>query len=249
MTKRIRSPNYPAISLPAALEKLHGLWSEIETQAASREVVARGLGYTSLHGASITMMSALTKYGLVDRAGDDLKISERGMICLYPKNKQEFAEAIRNAAMQPPVFAELREQFADLVSSDEALSNFLLRKGFAKTAVPSAILAYRETMALVAKGTVQDDKVNHDPGSQFQEAATGVSLGNGSPGISQKTMVPAKAGKFSATMTDEMLVDIVATELDRVAVSRLIVWLQTIEPLVPETRHRNSTPESLGQGA
>ncbi len=44
MEKRSRSPNYPAISLPAALDKVANLYKNQHTHSAPREVVAQGMG-------------------------------------------------------------------------------------------------------------------------------------------------------------------------------------------------------------
>jgi hypothetical protein len=148
MEKRIRSPNYPALSLPAALEKVTTLYRNQHTHSAPREVVAQGMGYNSLNGASATAISALHKYGLLDRIGDELKVSERAMRILHPETPEEKSSAIRDAASQPQLFAELTERFPGAFPSDDLLRNYLIRRGFAPAAVTSVILAYRDTMEL-----------------------------------------------------------------------------------------------------
>lgn len=148
--KRNRSPNYPAMSLGDAIEKLRRLAGEVHHKhAAPRVVVAKGMGYSGLNGASATAISALQKYGLLERSGEDLKITERGMSILHPHTPGERADAIQAAAQEPPLFAELRERFPESVPSEELLRNYLVRNGFVPSAVGSAILAFRETMRLV----------------------------------------------------------------------------------------------------
>src|SRR5688500_10929914 len=107
MDKRIRSPNYPSLSLPAALEKVTILYRNQHTHSAPREVVAQGMGYNSLNGASATAISALHKYGLLERIGDEVKVSERALRILHPHTPDEKASAIQDAASQPQLFAEL----------------------------------------------------------------------------------------------------------------------------------------------
>src|SRR3954453_5099781 len=61
-----RSPNYPAISLPAAIERARPLY-EVERHAgAPLSVALRHLGFRSLNGISRTYLSALKKFGLID---------------------------------------------------------------------------------------------------------------------------------------------------------------------------------------
>src|SRR5438477_144269 len=109
--KRIRSPNYPALSLPDAIEKAAALYRVQHTHAAPREVAVRGMGYNTLNGASATAISALHKYGLLDRVGDEVKISDRALRILHPEPLEERSAAILEAAREPPLFGELAERF------------------------------------------------------------------------------------------------------------------------------------------
>src|SRR5262245_26329787 len=108
--KRNRSPNYPAISLPEAIDKLRALYDAIHNHPAPREVIAKGMGYAGLSGASATAVSALQKYGLLDRVGGDWRISERGKAILLPRDQAEKARAVAEAAAEPKLFAELMEK-------------------------------------------------------------------------------------------------------------------------------------------
>lgn len=151
MDKRIRSPNYPAISLPEAINRVTALYRAIHTHGAPREVVAKGMGYNTLNGASATAISALHKYGLLDRSGEDTKVSERALSILHPHTPQEKAEAIRAAAVEPALFAELAERFPGAMPNEDLLRNYLLRKGFAPAATVAVIAAYRETSEMVER--------------------------------------------------------------------------------------------------
>lgn len=150
MDKRTRSPNYPAFGLREAIDRIAALYKINQQHPAPREVIAKGLGYNSLNGASATAISALNKYGLLEGRGEDLKVSERAMHILFPETKAEKIEALRAAAGEPRLFAELAERFPGGVVNDELLRNYLLRNGFAQSAVTNAIQAYRETSEFVA---------------------------------------------------------------------------------------------------
>jgi hypothetical protein len=149
MDKRIRSPNYPALSLPEALNRVTALYRAIHTHAAPRDVVAKGMGYTSLNGASATAISALHKYGLLERFGDEVKVSERALSILHPHTPQERVAAITAAAGEPALFAELAERFPGTMPNEELLRNYLVRKGFAPGAIGPVIAAYRDTSDMV----------------------------------------------------------------------------------------------------
>jgi hypothetical protein len=166
MEKRIRSPNYPALSLPEAINRATALYRVQHTHAAPREVVARGMGYSTLNGASASAISALHKYGLLERAGDEIKISDRMMRILHPQSTDERGLAIHEAARSVQLFEELDERFPGRMPNDDLLRNYLVRKGFAPAAVSSVILAYRETSELVSR-----EAGPHDSPEQAQEHA------------------------------------------------------------------------------
>jgi hypothetical protein len=159
MEKRIRSPNYPALSLPVAVGKVQEIYRNLHNHAAPREVAAKAMGYAGLNGASATTISALRKYGLVDRSGEDIKVSERALRILHPHSPAEKSEAIFEAAHSPELFRELAEKFPDKMPNEDLLRNYLVRKGFASAALSSVISAYRETSEMVEHENAGYDSV------------------------------------------------------------------------------------------
>lgn len=144
--KRSRSPNYPAISLPDAIERLNLLVEAIGTHAAPRELIAKGMGYASLSGASASAVSALQKFGLLDKSGGDWRVSQRGLEIVHPNSPSERPQAIAAAAFTPPLFAELRDKFPGRVIHDDLIKNYLVRNGFSSGAISLIIPAYRQTV-------------------------------------------------------------------------------------------------------
>lgn len=168
MEKRLRSPNYPAFSLPTAIQRVTELYRNLHAHSAPREVIAKGMGYNSLNGASATAISALHKYGLLEKVGEEIKVSDRALRILHPHNEEEKKAAIREAAMDPPLFAELAEKFPGRIPTDELLRNYLVRNGFAPAAVTSVVLAYRETSQFA-----EEQGAAYDSGStQSKEASS-----------------------------------------------------------------------------
>lgn len=149
LEKRSRSPNYPALSLPDAIEKVTVLYKNLHTHSAPREVVAKGMGYQSLSGASATAISALAKYGLIERSGEELKVSERALRIIHPNTPTERSEAINEAARDPALFSELFERFDGRMPNEDLLRNYLARKSFVPAAISMIVLGFRETLEFV----------------------------------------------------------------------------------------------------
>ena len=236
MAKRPRSPNYPAISLPESLDRLGKLWESIGKNPAPREIVATGLGYSGLHGASATAVSAVSKYGLLERQGSDLKISERGMMCLHPQGPVEREGAIRDAALEPALFAELKQRFPGGTSNEELLRNYLIRMGFTPTAASNALLSYHDTVDLVERegggyDTASSEAESESTPMMGQADVTPIDRGRVPEPVSE--VAAPLAGKFRVSMTDEFFVDVSASRLDQAGVKRLIEWLKANEGLVP----------------
>jgi len=147
---RVRSPNYPAISLPDAIERARKVYLKEHTHKAAPEVVAKAMGYGGLNGGSLSAISALKKYGLLEEVGKELKISKDGLsILVDPKDSAVRKRAIRQAAFLPTLFADLHKEYGETLPSDENLRAFLQKRGFSPSAVDVPIRAYRETIALV----------------------------------------------------------------------------------------------------
>lgn len=152
MATKARSPNYPQISLPKAIELAAKLYAEAHTHKATAAVVVSTWGYTGLNGKSLGVISALKKYGLLESVGDnEFKISKDGLTMVVdPKSSTERAAAIIRAAFRPALFAELRNEYGDKPpKSDEFMRAFLLKRGFVQSVVDIPIRTYRETIALV----------------------------------------------------------------------------------------------------
>ncbi len=158
MDKRNRSPNYPALSLPDAIERVGTLYKNIHTHAAPREVIAKGLGYKSISGPAATAISTLAKYGLIERAGEELKVSDRSLRIIHPHSDLERVKAIKEAASEPELFAELFERFSGTIPNDELLRNVLARKSFVPSAVSTVILSFRETLEFANRESLAYDR-------------------------------------------------------------------------------------------
>jgi hypothetical protein len=146
---KARSPQYPSIGLKEAIEKIGAVYKKDYQNKVPRDVVAKHMGYESLHGKALGVLSTLGKYGLLEGRGDESRVSDLAVkIIAHEEGSPERAAAINESALKPELFAEIEKRFGPKVS-DTALRSYLLTQKFIPTAADSAIRAYRETKQLV----------------------------------------------------------------------------------------------------
>lgn len=144
---RVRSPNYPAMSLPEAVDRIRTIHKAEGKNSMGRETIAKLLGFSGINGASATAISAIGKYGLLEVAGDgESRVSELAVNILYPDDSAEKQKSLAEAAFRPTLFREVREKWPDRPPSDENLRSYLVKKGFAQNALDGVIRIYRETI-------------------------------------------------------------------------------------------------------
>jgi hypothetical protein len=148
--RRIRSPNYPALSLPDAVTRIASVFERERQHSMSKEVALKGMGYGGVNGAALGTLSAVVKYGLLDKSGETYRVSARAVAILHPKTVQEKQQALREAAFAPALFSELAEHFPGGAISDDNLRSYLVRKDFSSGALAGVISAFRETMQVVS---------------------------------------------------------------------------------------------------
>lgn len=157
---RIRSPNYPQVELHEAIRLARKIFDEEGQNAAPRDVIAELLGYSSINGASDKKVSAITAYGLLEKAQDrELRISDLAMRILHPEDDKEESEALAEAALSPNLFQEINERWPDNPPSDANLRSYLVRRGFNQNAVDQVIAVFRSAMSLVNEGGDVHDSI------------------------------------------------------------------------------------------
>jgi hypothetical protein len=189
---RVRSPNYPALSLPEAISSVDKVFARENRHLTPKEVVVKAMGYGGVNGASLGSLSALLKYGLLDRLGENYRVADRAMAILHPATPQEKAQAVTRAAQEPGLFAEMLKDFPGSIPSDDNLRSYLVRRGFSPTALPGVIKAFRETMDLVARETgAYDSGAVDEPETDMNASAN---LARSSEPLPQpKTPAPVEA--------------------------------------------------------
>ena len=64
-----RSPRYPVADLAQAIEWAGKIYDPEGRSPVTDAVAAQDMGFSGLHGGSVKGLSALRKYGLLDRDG------------------------------------------------------------------------------------------------------------------------------------------------------------------------------------
>lgn len=148
---KTRSPNYPSIDLAEAIEGVRKVYAKDYKNKIDKVVVARHLGYGGINGKSLGVISALSKFGLLDGRGDLHVTDDAVTILVDQKGSAARQQAIRRAALRPALFAQLNTHFGGTVPSAENLSAYLQKNGFTPQAAQLAAKSFRDTMQFVTR--------------------------------------------------------------------------------------------------
>lgn len=167
---KMRSPNYPSVSLPVAIQALSGIWEKEKRTIVPGHVAANAIGYTSLSGPARSKLAALKKFGLLDDNTNGMQISDLGLKVLHAQlGTDEHDAAIRQAATTPSLFSELLSSHSQ--ASESAVKSYLiLNKGFSDDGARIAARTFRETFEFAKLGE--------------QDYAKGAATGKASPDLS-----------------------------------------------------------------
>lgn len=144
-----RSPRYPRISIIEAIGYARKLYDGAHRSMVDSDTAYRVMGFAGKNGASATVLGALRQFGLVDGLRGDLRISDLALRIFEPSTREEYVEALHEAANKPDAFDALFRHFPDGVpKSDEALRSFLIRSlEFSKNGADDCIASLRNTLA------------------------------------------------------------------------------------------------------
>lgn len=147
---RMRSPNYPAMSLEDALKGAKVLWDKNRVTTISREAAAKDLGYTGLTGRSLQVLGALNQYGLTENAAKGhMRVTKLGEAALIGFPEGVKRKAISQAARSPSFFRDILERFEGAVPGENAVRFFLLSNGFTNDGVEKALRVFADTTRFV----------------------------------------------------------------------------------------------------
>jgi hypothetical protein len=143
---RMRSPNFPGLSLEDAVKFVKPIWDKNRRVLIAREVAAKDIGYTGLTGRSLKILGAMNQYGLIEnKAGGQMRVSKLAEDILIGYPEEVKRAAVSEAGRTPSLYKEVYERFEGHVPSDNAVRSFFLQKGFTNDGVEKALRSFADT--------------------------------------------------------------------------------------------------------
>lgn len=199
--KRHRSPAYPFISLPKAIERAQAFYDREKRHPAPVGSALKAWKFAEKSSGGQQTVAALKQYGLMvdDGSGANrrVKLTDRafGILLDEVKDSPDRAKAIREAALSPKLFAEMAARWDGDLPSDDTIRTFLRRdKGFNDDVLSAVIRAFKETLAFANVGKY--DKIDDEQDDQIDKPAVGDFVQWESQGAFQFT-VPKRLVGFS----------------------------------------------------
>lgn len=134
--KKERSVKYPYYGLSACLD-FAALIDQLAGRAeASENAVLSALNINSPKNNSYTYkISSAVQFGLVEKKGTGIKITDTGRLILYPpEGEEQKKELIRQAFLAPPLYQKLYERY-NRKHLPPTLPNVLLDMGIARNKI------------------------------------------------------------------------------------------------------------------
>jgi hypothetical protein len=150
-TRKERSPSYPFISLPKALDRARAFDEAHRRNPTRLAAVAETWGYSSSSSGLLQTASALKAFGLLEDSGrgNDRKIqlTDLAQRILHDTRPGARDAAIKEAALKPRLFAEYADKWLPSRPSDShCLSELRLDRGFTEGAAGMFLRSFDETV-------------------------------------------------------------------------------------------------------
>jgi hypothetical protein len=174
-----RSPGYPFISLPKAIERAKMLYDSEGRHAVRFEVAVGHWGYKPASSGALQTVAALKQFGLIkveEGVGSErqLRLTDNAIKILLDTRDGIKEKALSEAAFSPKLYADLRRKWGGDLPSDANMASYLtVDLSFNPSSVTSVLAAYKETLALVeeqASDTLSDvDADKNEPTNTGEE--------------------------------------------------------------------------------
>ena len=166
--KRGRSPSYPGIDLDDALKRARTLYDAEVEHSADVETILSHWEYEPKSSGGYQLLAALKKFGLLNDEGSGAnrtaRLTRNAVEILLDdrEDSSDRQQLIQEAALKPPIHAELWKEYGASLPSDKNLKHKLrFNKGFTDRGVAEFIPQFRRTLAfakLTGSGMLSDDE-------------------------------------------------------------------------------------------
>jgi hypothetical protein len=147
--ERHRSPNYPAVGLRDAVERVRKLYSEDGRAGAPPKIAAVHIGFKAPHGQAMSVLAALKRFGLVTETNGRVAPSQAAIEILnLPESDARRQTALRDAAMGPPIYRELvdKHRTTGLPKRDVLEAELIAYQKFNPSAVKGFVSDFLDTL-------------------------------------------------------------------------------------------------------
>lgn len=158
---RLRSPNYPAIALPDAVEKARRIYNQDGRAGSPMAIALQLIGFSKLHGQSAAVISAMRKFGLVEDKGGKVIPSQTAIdIIEFPEDHARHVAAVQKAVLSPAIYSELIEQYraiGELPSDGSLKPELIADKAFNPNSVNEFLIDFRRSLEYA--GLLKENKL------------------------------------------------------------------------------------------
>lgn len=170
---RHRSPSFPFISLREAVERAKAFDRAERGNAARPSVAVTHWGYESVKSSGgPRTIAALRAYGLLEKEGSKVRLSERALQILREDTPAPRRQALlREAALLPRVHQAILDEYRQGLPSDGNLTSDLVDQlGFNPKSVGDFIRNLKDTLALTGLLDTSQEAAAPLPSPSLQEA-------------------------------------------------------------------------------
>jgi hypothetical protein len=150
-----RSPNYPGIPLGEAIEQARKLYARERRNPVPVDAACAAWGYAPKSSGGLVALAALVRFGLLvsegSGSGRRVHLSNDAIAIIHDERpgSSEYLKRIREAALRPPLHAELWAQFGQHggLPSDETLKfELIVQRKFTESGARDFIKQFRATV-------------------------------------------------------------------------------------------------------
>jgi hypothetical protein len=149
-----RSPNYPALSLEAAVDAVRKLHKADGTTPVPQETLAKFAGHEKMSGPARSKIAGIRQYGLIEAAGPGkVRVSDRALpLFFHQPADREYQQTLKDLALMPVLFSQLFSQYSQ--ASEATLRLHLVRdRKFSDEGAKRLARIFKENLAFAKLGT------------------------------------------------------------------------------------------------
>lgn len=212
-----RSPSFPAISLPEAIDQARKLYESHKTHAVPLSLAAKAWGVSETSSAVLALTAALKAFGLVTDSGSGksrtIRISDEARKILTNPPSDVRRELLRKFFLTPQIVRTLFQEWgAEPPARETAEWELTNQRGFTREAARRFYAMYRESIEFLARENALPSLAQDAGLENSQGQASWLNSGDvaPNPGPTRGTSVGATgAAAWEERIVDETGVEIV----------------------------------------